>query len=127
MAARGTPTWTDREVALLLTAFECTLDLDAVDAAIRLDERARVAGERVGQKLIHARVRHHVAAYSGAAERDAAREALKAAVREFNRVLDGRQVTPEDTLRAASIDDGRQADYQRKMSALLAGRAKGGA
>ena len=31
-------------------------------------------------------------------------------------------VTPEATLRAAGIDDVRQAAYQRNMSALLAGR-----
>lgn len=31
-------------------------------------------------------------------------------------------ITPEQTLAAAGIDDARQADYQRKMSALLAGR-----
>ena len=30
--------------------------------------------------------------------------------------------TPEETLRAAGVDDARQAAYQRKMSALLAGR-----
>jgi hypothetical protein len=31
-------------------------------------------------------------------------------------------ITPEATLRAAGIDDARQAEYQRKMSVLLAGR-----
>ena len=31
-------------------------------------------------------------------------------------------ITPEQTLAAAGIDDARQAEYQRKMSALLAGR-----
>ena len=31
-------------------------------------------------------------------------------------------VTPEQTLRAAGIGNKRQAAYQRKMSALLAGR-----
>ena len=31
-------------------------------------------------------------------------------------------ITPEQTLGAAGIDDARQAAYQRKMSALLAGR-----
>ena len=31
--------------------------------------------------------------------------------------------TPEDTLRAAGIDDARQATYQRKFSTLLAGKA----
>jgi hypothetical protein len=31
--------------------------------------------------------------------------------------------TPEQTLAKAGIDDARQAEYQRKMSALLAGRA----
>ena len=31
-------------------------------------------------------------------------------------------VTPEDTLRAAGIDDARQAEFHRRMSALLAGR-----
>lgn len=30
--------------------------------------------------------------------------------------------TPEDTLRAAGISDERQAQYQRRMSSLLAGR-----
>jgi hypothetical protein len=30
--------------------------------------------------------------------------------------------TPEDTLRAAGVDDARQIEYQRKMSAPLAGR-----
>jgi len=34
-----------------------------------------------------------------------------------------RTVTPEDTLRSAGIDGKRQAAYQRKMSAMLAGRA----
>ncbi|MBI2878933.1 MAG: hypothetical protein HYY19_04335 [Candidatus Rokubacteria bacterium] len=33
-----------------------------------------------------------------------------------------RTVTPEQTLREAGIDDARQAEFQRKMSALLAGR-----
>jgi hypothetical protein len=32
-------------------------------------------------------------------------------------------LTPEQTLAAAGIDDARQAEYQRKMSALLAGRS----
>jgi len=31
--------------------------------------------------------------------------------------------TPEDTLRAAGISTKRQAEYQRRMSSLLAGRA----
>jgi hypothetical protein len=31
-------------------------------------------------------------------------------------------ITPEQTLREAGIDDARQAKYQRRMSALLAGR-----
>jgi hypothetical protein len=31
-------------------------------------------------------------------------------------------ITPEQTLAAAGIDDARQAEYQRKMSALLAGQ-----
>jgi hypothetical protein len=31
-------------------------------------------------------------------------------------------ITPEQILAAAGIDDARQADYQRKMSILLAGR-----
>jgi hypothetical protein len=31
-------------------------------------------------------------------------------------------LTPEQTLAAAGIDDACQAEYQRKMSALLAGR-----
>lgn len=31
-------------------------------------------------------------------------------------------ITPEEILRAAGIDDARQAAYQRRMSALLAGR-----
>jgi hypothetical protein len=31
-------------------------------------------------------------------------------------------ITPEQTLAAAGIDDARQAEYQRKMSALLTGR-----
>jgi hypothetical protein len=104
MAARGTPTWTDREVALLLTAFGT--------ATFGEGETLSDLLLPIGQKLIFARVRHHMAAYSGAAERDAARMALKAVVREFNRVLDGRQVTPEATLRAAGIDDARQAEYQ---------------
>lgn len=30
-------------------------------------------------------------------------------------------ITPEDTLRSAGIDDQRQAEYQRKMSAMLGG------
>ena len=34
-----------------------------------------------------------------------------------------RPITPEETLAAAGIDSARQAAYQRKMSALLAGRA----
>jgi hypothetical protein len=37
-----------------------------------------------------------------------------------------RPQTPEDTVRAAGIDDRRQATYQRRLSALLAGRAKAG-
>jgi hypothetical protein len=32
-------------------------------------------------------------------------------------------ITPEQILAAAGIDDARQAEYQRKMSALLAGRS----
>jgi hypothetical protein len=32
-------------------------------------------------------------------------------------------ITPEQTLAEAGIDDARQAEYQRKMSVLLAGRA----
>lgn len=35
-------------------------------------------------------------------------------------------ITPEDTLREAGIDDGRQAAYQRKMSTLLGGRGADG-
>ena len=35
-----------------------------------------------------------------------------------------RTTTPEDTLHAASISDERQARYQRRMSNLLAGRAR---
>jgi hypothetical protein len=31
-------------------------------------------------------------------------------------------VTPEDTLRAAGVSNKRQAQYQRRMSSLLAGR-----
>jgi hypothetical protein len=31
-------------------------------------------------------------------------------------------ISPEETLRAAGIDDARQAEYQRKASALLSGR-----
>ena len=38
-----------------------------------------------------------------------------------------RPQTPEDTLRDAAIDDARQATYQRRLSTLLAGRAKEGA
>ena len=34
-----------------------------------------------------------------------------------------RPITPEETLAAAGIDDARQAEYQRKMSALLASRS----
>jgi len=34
--------------------------------------------------------------------------------------------TPEDTLRAAGIDDPRQAKYQRRFSTLIAERAKAG-
>jgi hypothetical protein len=30
-------------------------------------------------------------------------------------------ITPEETLRAAGIDDARQAEYQRKMSVMLGG------
>jgi len=33
-----------------------------------------------------------------------------------------RPQAPEDTLRAAGIDDARQARYQRRLSGLLAGR-----
>ena len=36
--------------------------------------------------------------------------------------LTERTITPERILAAAGIDDARQAEYQRKMSALLAGR-----
>jgi hypothetical protein len=36
-------------------------------------------------------------------------------------------ISPEDTLHAAGIDDARQARYQRRLSTLLAGRAKEGA
>jgi hypothetical protein len=36
-------------------------------------------------------------------------------------------ISPEDTLHAAGIDDARQAKYQRRLSTLLAGRAKAGA
>ena len=32
-------------------------------------------------------------------------------------------ITPEQILASAGIDDARQAEYQRKMSALLAGRS----
>jgi hypothetical protein len=34
-------------------------------------------------------------------------------------------VTPEDTLRDVGIDDARQAEYQRKLSTVLAGRRVG--
>jgi hypothetical protein len=33
-------------------------------------------------------------------------------------------VRPEDTLRAAGISSKRQAEYQRRMSSLLAGRTR---
>src|SRR5207249_3433045 len=33
------------------------------------------------------------------------------------------RITPEQTLAVAGIDDARQAEYQRKMSALLASRS----
>jgi hypothetical protein len=36
-------------------------------------------------------------------------------------------ITPEDTLLEAGVDNSQQAAYQRKMSALLAKRSKGGA
>lgn len=36
-------------------------------------------------------------------------------------------ISPEDALRAAGIADARQAKYQRRLSTLLAGRAKAGA
>jgi hypothetical protein len=36
-------------------------------------------------------------------------------------------ISPEDALRAAGIADARQAQYQRRLSALLAGRVKAGA
>jgi hypothetical protein len=39
------------------------------------------------------------------------------------RVLITVPITPEQTLAAAGIDDARQAEYQRKMSALMAGRS----
>ena len=32
-------------------------------------------------------------------------------------------ITPEGTLRAADIDDARRAEYQRRISSLLAGKA----
>ena len=38
-------------------------------------------------------------------------------------VLSSGPITPEQTLAEAGMDDARQAEYQRKMSALLAGRA----
>jgi hypothetical protein len=38
-----------------------------------------------------------------------------------------RPQAPEDTLRAARVGDARQAEYQRRFSTLLAGRAKEGA
>jgi hypothetical protein len=41
--------------------------------------------------------------------------------------LRSRTISPEDTLHAAGIDDARQAKYQRRLSTLLAGRAKAGA
>lgn len=41
--------------------------------------------------------------------------------------LRSRKISPEDTLHAAGIDDARQAKYQRRLSTLLAGRAKAGA
>lgn len=52
---------------------------------------------------------------------DDARRFRKAALRRARRAPHiETTVTPEDTLRAAGIDDARQAEYQRKMSILLA-------
>ena len=40
---------------------------------------------------------------------------------ELQAILAPTTTTPEDTLRAAGIDDARQAEYQRRMSMMLGG------
>lgn len=82
--------------------------------------------------MTHCRTLAHVAACYGVAPA-AVRRALRTldvdAVSEHRAVRSGRGatitlepiVTPEMTLREAGVSDARQAEYQRKMSALLAG------
>ena len=117
------PTWTDREVALLLTAAYRT-------------EHARALGVESVRPLlerwVEAIYRHACAALGATAHRDRTRRELRTVAKRINAVVSlswtaGPTTTPEDTLRDAGIDDARQAQYQRRFSTLLAGRAKAGA
>jgi hypothetical protein len=68
-----------------------------------------------------AQLRAHVLRLRSPSERAQRREAWPWAVSRSSWVTG--PLTPEQTLAAAGIDDARQAEYQRKMSALLAGRS----
>jgi hypothetical protein len=68
-----------------------------------------------------ARLRAHVVRPRPPSERAQRRERGRLAVSQ--RALVTVPITPEQTLAVARIDDARQAEYQRKMSVLLASRS----
>ena len=69
-----------------------------------------------------ARLREHTLRLRTPSERTQRREASVSVGTAVSPALVTGPITPEQTLAAAGIDDARQAEYQRKMSALLAGR-----
>ena len=68
-----------------------------------------------------AQLRMHVVRPGTPSEREQRRERGRLAVSQ--RALVTVPITPEQTLAIAGIDDARQAEYQRKMSTLLASRS----
>ena len=69
-----------------------------------------------------AQLRAHVVRPRTPSERTQRRELRQLAVSQ--RALVTVPINPEQTLAVAGIDDARQAEYQRKMSALLASRSR---
>jgi hypothetical protein len=70
-----------------------------------------------------AKLRKHTLQLRTPSERAQRREASLSAWTAVSPALTTRPITPGQTLAAAGIDDARQAEYQRKMSALLAGQS----
>jgi hypothetical protein len=112
------PTWTDREVAFLLTAHDI--------ARISKEGRWYQGFRSEVEEFEKAEDRFRTVAEGGTRDRDAERAALKKARRLMYRAMCRADrpatVTPEDTLREAGVTDERQAAYQRRMSSLLGKR-----